>query len=92
MQVQPTSFILEGDPSIELFVDIKPGSCVNPVNPKSKGVLPVALLGTEALDVMMIDPSTIRLTREGVDGEVAPIRVHYADVATPMQCELTACW
>jgi hypothetical protein len=53
-------------------------------------VLPVALLGTEGLDVMMIDPSTIRLSRDGVDGEVAPIRVHYADVATPMQCELTA--
>jgi hypothetical protein len=83
-------FILEGEPSIEFFVDIKPGSCVNPVNPKSKGVLPVALLGTEGLDVMMIDPSTIRLSRDGVDGEVAPIRVHYADVATPMQCELTA--
>ena len=84
-------FILEGEPSIEFFVDIKPGSCVNPVNPKSKGVLPVAILGTEALDVMMIDPSTIRLTREGVDGEVAPIRGHYADVAAPLQCELTAC-
>jgi uncharacterized protein (DUF2345 family) len=83
-------FILEGEPSIEFFVDIKPGSCVNPVNPKSKGVLPVAILGTEALDVMMVDPSTIRLSRDGVDGEVAPIRVHYADVATPMQCELTA--
>jgi hypothetical protein len=84
-------FIFEEDPSIELFVDIKPGSCVNPLNPKSQGVLPVAILGTEALDVMAIDPSTIRLTREGVDGEVTPIRGHYADVATPLQCELPAC-
>ena len=83
-------FIFEEDPSIELFVDIKPGSCVNPLNPKSQGVLPVAILGTEALDVMAIDPSTIRLTREGVDGEVTPIRGHYTDVATPLQCELTA--
>ena len=83
-------FTLEGEPSIEFFVDIKPGSCVNPVNPKSKGVLPVAILGTEGLDVMMIDPSTIRLSRDGVDGGVVPIRVDYEDVAAPLQCELTA--
>ena len=80
-------YVLEAPPSIEFLVDIKPGSCVNPVNPKSKGVLPVALLGTEALDVMMIDPSTIRLSRDGVEGEVAPIRIGHADVATPLQCE-----
>ena len=83
-------FTLEGEPSIEFFVDIKPGSCVNPLNPKSKGVLPVAILGTHGLDVMMIDPSTIRLSRDGVEGEVAPIRVGYEDVATPLQCELPA--
>ena len=33
------------------LVDIKPGGDINPVNLKSKGVLPVAILGTEEFDV-----------------------------------------
>jgi len=80
-------FILEEEPSVELYVDIRPGSCVNPLNPRSQGVLPVAILGTENFDVKTIDPRSIRLSREGVDGEVAPIRGHYGDVGNPGQCE-----
>ncbi len=34
-----------------LLVDIKPGSDTSPVNLKSKGVLPVAILGTDEFDV-----------------------------------------
>jgi len=71
-------------------VDIKPGSCPNPLNKKSKGVLPVAIVGTEELDVTTIDPETIRLTMDGSCGGVAPIRWIYADNATPVeknQCE-----
>jgi len=43
------------------YVDIKPGSCENPVNRKSNGVLPVAILGETDLDVTTIDPSSILL-------------------------------
>ena len=56
-------------------VDIKPGSCPNPLNVKSKGVLPVAILGSENFNVFDIDPVSIRL--EGA----APIRSSYEDVA-----------
>jgi len=66
-------------PVIEIPVDIKPGSCPNPLNPKDKGVLPVAIAGTAELDVTQIDPATIRL--EGV----APLRWSYEDVATPYE-------
>jgi hypothetical protein len=59
-------------------LDIKPQSCPNPVNVKSNGVLPVAILGTDLLDVNDIDLSTIRL--EGV----APLRSSIEDVATPV--------
>lgn len=83
-------FVLEEEPPVELYVDIKPGSCVNPINPKSKGVLPVAILGTEDFDVTVIDPRSIRLSREGVNSEVAPVRSHYGDVGTPGQCEPVA--
>jgi len=58
-------------------VDIKPGSCPNPLSVKSKGVLPVAILGTPDFDVSDIDVSTVLL--EGV----APIRDSLEDVATP---------
>jgi hypothetical protein len=46
---------------ISVFVDIKPGSDRNPVNCKSKGKLPVAILGTAGFDVTTIDPSSVWL-------------------------------
>jgi hypothetical protein len=72
-------------------VDIKPGSCPNPLNKKSKGVLPVAVLGTEDFDVTTIDPERIELTREGVEEGVSPLRWDYEDVATPFEGELCDC-
>lgn len=62
---------------IEVNVDIKPTSWPNPLNVNSKGVLPVAILGTEDFDVTQIDPATILL--EGV----APLRWALEDVGTP---------
>jgi hypothetical protein len=66
-------------------LDIHPTSCPNPVNVKSKGVTPAAILGTEGFDVSEIDVSTLLL--EGV----APIRHDYQDVATPFEGELCDC-
>jgi len=63
-------------------MDIKPTSCPNPLNTKSKGVLPVAILGSAGLDVNDIDVSTILL--EGVP----PIRSAIEDVATPFGGDL----
>ena len=68
---------------LSVYVDIKLGSCPNPLNVKSGGVLPVAVLGTGEFDVAEVDVSTIRLTREGYEEVgVAPIRYSYEDVAT----------
>jgi hypothetical protein len=66
-----------GSEIVECAVDIKPGSCPNPLNVNSKGVLPVAILGTDDLDVTTIDLNTIQLMG------VAPIRSDYEDVGTP---------
>jgi len=72
---------------IEVAVDIKPRSCPNPLNVKSKGVLPVAILGTVDFDVMDIDPRTIRFDVDG-DGEgVRPLRWNLTDVATPFDVD-----
>ncbi len=70
--------IIVPEPVIEVAVDIKPGSCPNPLNTKSSGVLPVAILGTDDVNVFDIDPTSIRLA--GVE----PLRSGYEDVATPV--------
>ncbi len=69
-------------------IDIKPGSCPNPLNVKNKGVLPVAILGSEDFDVQSVDVASIRLAG------VAPIRSSFEDVAAPVsngnECECSA--
>jgi hypothetical protein len=74
-------------PCGQVALDIKPGSCPNPLNPKSKGVLPAAILGTADFDVTQIDAATLSL--EGVP----PIRSRVADVSTPVvgdpECDCT---
>ncbi|MHC4065907.1 MAG: choice-of-anchor Q domain-containing protein [Planctomycetota bacterium] len=79
-------------------LDIKPGSCPNPLNRKSRGVLPVGLVGTSYFDVTAVDLASILLTRaDGIGGSVAPNEgppgPHsvFADVATPFEGELCNC-
>lgn len=62
---------------IEVPLDVHPGSCPNPFNVTSKGVVPVAVLGTGDFDVTMLDPTTLMLNG------VAPLRWSYEDVGTP---------
>ena len=52
-------------PSTVVTVDIRPGSNDNPVSASGQGLLPVAILGSDDLDVTTIDPSTLQLA--GVD-------------------------
>jgi len=59
--------------------DVHPTSCRNPFNVDGKGVLPVAILGTEDFDVTQIDPVTVMV--EGI----APLRWALEDVATPFE-------
>lgn len=74
-------------PVIPVAIDVKPQSCPNPLNLKSKGIMPVAVLGREDFDVNAIDLASIRL--EGV----APIRSSLEDVGAPPadgnECECT---
>ena len=78
---------------LTVSVDIKPGSCPNPLNVRSRGVLPVAILGTADFDVETINPETILITREGVENivPVAPIRYSYDDVGAPSGGEPCEC-
>lgn len=44
---------------IEVVIDIKPSSFPNSINPDSKGVIPVAILGTEDFDASTVEPTTV---------------------------------
>ncbi len=68
-------------------LDIKPGGCENPLNIKSRGVLPAAILGSATFDVRTINPATVLLVVDGV--QIEPIRTAIEDVATPPKSEPT---
>jgi len=76
--VNNTTLTIIPIPALQVIVDIKPGSCPNPLNVKSSGVLPVAILGTADFDVTTIDPTSIRLAG------VSPLRSSFEDVAGPV--------
>ena len=58
-------------------IDIKPGSDPNSVNPRSKGVVPVAVLGSTDFDATQIDYSTVTFGPDGAspahDGHVEDV-------------------
>ena len=56
-----TEYLLDQLPVtvISVDIDIKPGSDPNSINPKSKGVIPVAVLTDQNFDATMVDVSTV---------------------------------
>ena len=45
--------------TVEVTVDIKPGNDLNPVNPMNRGVIPVAILGSDSFTVADVDATTL---------------------------------
>jgi len=68
---------------LKVSVDVKPGSCPNPLELKDKGVLPVAILGDSTLKVSSIDPKSILLSRDGGTTGAKPVRWSIEDVGSP---------
>ena len=50
---------------IEVQIDIKPGSYPNSINLKSRGVIPVAVLGSAEFDVQTVDPASVKFAGAG---------------------------
>jgi len=65
---------------IEVGVDIRPALCPNPLSMISKGMLPVAILGTNEFDVYDIQPTSVSIVIGEV--EISAVRHCYKDVAT----------
>jgi hypothetical protein len=63
---------------VEIGIDIKPGSDLNSINTKSRGVIPVAILTSTSFDATGVDPSTVRFGRTGT--ETSPVRGSMSDV------------
>jgi hypothetical protein len=76
--VNDSTLTIVPQPAIQVAVDIKPTSCPNPLNVKSSGILPAAVLGSEELDVNTIDATSIELAGVGA------VRHNLEDVATPV--------
>lgn len=64
--------------TIEVSIDIKPGSDPNSINPRSKGEIPVAILTTDSFDATTVDPTTVRFGPTGT--ETAPVHSALEDV------------
>jgi hypothetical protein len=53
-------YVFENLPPITtVVIDIKPGSWPNAINPRSKGVVPVAILTTDNFDAAAVDPLSV---------------------------------
>jgi len=60
-----------------ITIDIKPGSDPNAVNPRSKGVIPVAILGSMDIDITQVDFSSVTF---GINGASPTHDGHVEDV------------
>ena len=75
----------------DVEIDIKPGSDPNSVNPNSRGVIPVAILGSETLDVTEVDPTTITfMAADDTAGTNSPVGFGFEDVNDDGYLDLVA--
>jgi len=63
---------------LSVTVDIKPDSYPNSINPRSRGVIPVAILGTDTFDVADVDVTTLAFGPGGAP--IAHLNGHVQDV------------
>lgn len=84
---------------IAVTIDIHPGSFPNPINPRSRGVIPVAILTTETFDATTVDPLSVRFGPHGAveahrrghiedadgDGDLDMV-LHFNTQETGIQC------
>jgi hypothetical protein len=85
--------------SLKVNIDIEPDSDTNPINPKSQGVIPVAILTTSTFDATNVDPLSVEFGSNGateshgrghiedVNGDGKPdLVLHFRTQETGIQC------
>jgi len=63
-------------------IDVKPGSDPNSVNVNTKGVLPVAIIGSDDFDATQIDPSSISAYTKSLDAAAGGVST------SPLRCSI----
>jgi hypothetical protein len=95
-----TGFVLNYvNVEIQVALDIKPGESPNSINPRSNGVIPVAILTTETFDATTVDPLSVEFGPHGateahgeghiedVNGDGRPdLVLHFRTQDTGIQC------
>ena len=84
---------------IDIDIDIKPGRFPNSINPRNRGVIPVAILSTPDFDATTVDPLSVEFGPnaaveansrghiEDVDGDaLLDLVVHFPTQETGIQC------
>ena len=100
--VSPSGIALY-NPTQKVAIDIRPDSATNPINPKSRGVIPVAILSTSGFDALTVDPSSVTFgavgteakavmgASEDVNGDgVLDLLLHFETQATGIEYGLTS--
>jgi hypothetical protein len=68
-------------PSLEVGLDIKPGSTTNPINPQSNGKIAIAILSTSSFDApTQVDTTSLTFGRTGHEPSLAFCHPHGQDV------------
>jgi len=71
--------VLTSPLSTTVQIDIKPGSFPNSINPRSKGVIPVAILTTDSFDARTVDPATVLFGRTGTEATAVQFALEDVD-------------
>jgi probable HAF family extracellular repeat protein len=88
---------------LAVTIDVKPGSATNPVNPRSNGVIPVAILSSPTFNAATVDASSVRFGPgaaaeshgrghiEDVNGDGRPdMLLHFDTRASGITCATTS--
>ena len=71
------AYVFESSSFIDVTIDIRPGSDRNPINLKSNGIIPVAILTTNKFDATQVNWQTVRFGPSGATERHQ--RVHVKD-------------
>ena len=94
----PIAVAIAGQFVMTIALDVRPGTAENPINPKSNGVIPVAILSTNDFDASTTDQTSVKLgpdqalsQRTGqlvdVNGDgLADLVLHFRTQESGIQC------